>query len=346
MKAQTEGITGGQLRQDLTSGRWVVIATGRSKRPHDFAVKEKTYRKLPAYVENCPFCNLIEYPQEPDTLRLPDDVDKWQVHIFGNKYPAFTPHHEYKAWNVGPYRAIEATGYHEIMAPRQHNKTDADLTQKEMSLYLEALVLRYRELKVKPAVNYIQIIKNHGAEAGASVEHPHHQIFATPVLPIHVSEALHYSEQYAKKHNREVWEDLLKFELEDGARIVYTNEDFVVLCPFASRVPFEMWIIPRQHNPFFENISPKEREQLANALLTALKKLKKGLNDPPYNYYIHTAPCDDTGFVCDLSTFQHFRYHIEITPRISTFAGFELGTGMEINTALPEESARFLREVK
>lgn len=336
---------GGELRQDVTTGRWVVIATGRSKRHHDFATKKKIQKKLATYVRTCPFCNLIEYPQEPDVLRLPNDPDTWQVHIFGNKYPAFRPKKEFRAWNVGPYRAIEAVGYHEILAPKEHNKTDADLTQKEMALILEAFVLRYRALKTLPAVNYIQIIKNHGEEAGGSVEHPHHQIFATPVLPQQISSMLHHAENYALKNGRDVFQDLLDFELTDKSRLVYQNEHFVALCPYASRVPFEMWIVPKKLNPFFEQTGPQEREALADILINVLRRLKIGLKDPSYNYYIHSAPCDDTGFVCDLSTFQHFRWHIEITPRLTSFGGFELGTGVEINTASPEESAAFLRDV-
>jgi UDPglucose--hexose-1-phosphate uridylyltransferase len=336
---------GGEMRQDLTSGRWVVIATGRSKRPHEFAINKIAPKKLPSYVATCPFCNLIEFPQEPDVLRLPNDPDTWQVHIFPNKYPAFSSKHEFKAWNIGPYRALEAMGYHEILATREHHKEDAQLSTSEMSLYLEALTLRYRELRVKPSVNYIQIIKNHGSEAGGSVEHAHHQIFATPILPQYISEALHHAEAYAKKHKTSVFTTMLNFELEQGSRLVYQNDHFVAFCPFASRVPFEVWIFPRQAQPYFENIGPQEREALADAMIEVLSRMFKGLNDPPYNYYIHSAPCDDTGFVCNLSTFQHFSWHVEIVPRLSKLGGFEFGTGMEINTAMPEESASFLRNI-
>lgn len=332
-----------EMRQEIISGDWVVIAAGRSKRPDSYALAQTDTKPLPAYKETCPFCNTIEFPQAPDVLRLPNDPHNWQVRIFPNKYPAFMPGKEFRSWHVGPHRALEAVGYHELLAPRQHNKTDAQLTRPEMAMQIEALVMRYRQLKVEPSVNYIQIIKNVGAEAGASVEHPHHQIFTVPVLPNDVAKLFHGAEKYAKKHKRDVFTAILEFEREDRKRIIYENEYFTVFCPFASRVPFETWIMPNKPEPFFEEIGPQERDALADALCDIMKRLSKGLKNPPYNYYIHSAPCDDTGFVCDISAFQHFRWHIEILPRLSKFAGFELGTGIEINTAIPEESAAFLR---
>lgn len=335
----------GELRQDITTGEWVVIASGRSKRPDNFANERPTPKKPSRYLDTCPFCNLVEYPQRPDTLRLPDN-DQWQVHIFGNLYPAFAPKEEFRQWQVGPHRAIDAVGYHEILATRNHNQTDSSLTLKEHNLMLEALLLRYRQLKVQRSVNYIQIIKNHGAEAGGSLEHPHHQIFTVPILPSDVSRMLRGAEAYFKEHHTEVFETIIRFELETSERMVYENDDFVMFCPYASKVPFETWIVPRRANPFFEETKPSERQSLAEAMHAIFPRLYTGLHDPPYNYYIHSAPCDDTGFVCDRSTFQHFRWHIEILPRLSKFGGFELGTGLEINTTLPEEAADFLRNVK
>lgn len=338
-----EGTPHGELRQDLVSDDWVVIASGRSKRPDAYAEKKRLPKPLPAYQDTCVFCNTIEFKEDPDILRLPDDPDTWQVRIFNNKFPAFHKKNEFRSWQVGPYRALEAVGYHELLAPRGHNKTDAAVTRAEMAMQLEALVLRYRQLAQEQSVNYIQIIKNYGEQAGASIEHPHHQIFTVPILPNDVAKLLRGAESYAQKHKREVFADMLAYEKQEGTRIVYENEHFTVFCPFASRVPFEMWVMPNQPGPFFEHIGPAQREALSDAMCTVFQRLYALLNDPPYNYYIHSAPCDDTGFVCDLSTFQHFRWHIEILPRLSKFAGFELGTGIEINTAIPEESAAFLR---
>ncbi len=333
-----------ELRQNPITEKWVAIAPGRAKRPDSFGKEREKRQPLPKYKEDCVFCNLAKYPQEPDVLRLPDDPTHWQVHIFGNKYPAFMPNLEFKSWQEGPYRAVSSVGYHEILAPKYHNQDDGIVHRSVLELEIEALVLRYRQLKSSPSVNYIQIIKNHGKEAGGSVEHPHHQIFSIPVLPNDIAELLHGTERYAKKHGEKAFTIILDHEREVKKRIVFENDYFTAFCPYASRVPFETWILPRKSDPFFEDIGPEERAALAEAMQTVLGKMYTGLQDPPYNYYIHSAPCDETGFVCDRSQFEHFRWHIAILPRLSTAAGFELGTGVEINTVLPEEAAAFLRE--
>lgn len=336
----------GEIRKDITRDDWVVIATSRSKRPDNFAQERPKPQKIPTYKKDCPFCNLTKFPQSPDVLRLPNDPSTWQIHIFSNLYPAFSPRPEFRTWQTGPYQALDAVGFHELLATRHHHQEDHALTIKEHALVLEALWLRYRQLMVEPSVNYIQIIKNHGPEAGGSLEHPHHQIFTVPILPNDVSKMLYASENYYQKNHQVVFAAIETFEREQRERLVWENDHFLMFCPYASRVPFETWILPKRPNPFFEDIDPSERESLAAALQQLFRRLYYGLNDPPYNYYIHSAPCDDTGFVCNRETFRHFRWHIEVLPRLSKFGGFELGTGLEINTALPEESAKFLREVE
>ncbi len=338
-----------ELRQDITTGEWVVMAPGRARRPDSFRGERPVpglgyLKQWPRYKADCPFCALDKYPQEADVLRLPDDPERWQVHVFPNKYPAFKPAEEFRTWHVGPYPAIEAVGYHEVVAPRDHNAVDGLASEQQLLWQLEALWLRYRQLKVQRSVNYIQIIKNHGEAAGGSLEHPHHQIFTVPVLPEDVERMLKTAELYHQRHARDPFSVVLEYERAQGERIVFENKHFTAFCPFASRLPFAVWIMPRRANPYFEDSGPDERTALAEALRQVLGRLYVGLNDPPHNYYIHSAPCDDTGFVCDRATFQHFRWHIEVLPRLARLGGFEMGTGLEINPALPEESAAFLRE--
>jgi UDPglucose--hexose-1-phosphate uridylyltransferase len=334
----------GELRQDAITEKWVVVAAERAKRPDGFASGQAKASDLPKYKDDCPFCNLVKFPQEPDILRLPDDPDRWQVHIFSNKYPAFRPQDEFRTWNEGPHRATEAVGYHEVLATRYHNQFDGLLSITMLSLVFEALILRYRQLRTKPSVNYIQIIKNQGQEAGGSLEHPHHQIFTVPVLPSDIGDLLHGVQRFADKHNAKAFTIILGHERSEKTRVVWENELFTAFCPFASRVPFEVWVMPRKSNPFFDSIGPEEREALAEVMQQVLGRLYTGLNDPPYNYYILSAPCDETCFICDKSLFPNFRWHIEVLPRLSKFGGFELGTGLEINTTLPEEAAAYLRE--
>ncbi len=338
----------GEIRQDIVTGKWVIVARERADRPHDYRLKPE--RPVPGkrvkYEEGCPFCQLERFPQEPDVLRLPDHPDRWQLHVFPNKYPAFLPKDDFRTWRQGPYRAIESAGYHEILATRWHHKIDVVLSRQELALQLEALVLRFRQLKSKPSVNYIQIIKNHGEQSGASLAHPHHQLLTVPVLPSDVCDMLAGAERYARQHQREVFQTVADYELREGSRVVAQNEHFMSFCPYASRVPFEVWVMPKSPEPYFENCGPEMREAAAEVLVDALARIYQGLNDPSYNYYIHTAPCDEAGFTCGTKEFSHFRWHIEILPRLNVWGGFELGTGLEVTDTPPEEAAAFLREVK
>lgn len=334
----------GEMRQDIITGKWVVVAPGRTKRPHD-VVQERSLPTLPRFKKNCPFCELDKFPQEPDSVRLPDDPQHWQVHIFPNKYPAFFPADDFRSWHKGPYRVAEAVGYHDLLATRWHDEIDGRLTQQQWLWQLEALVLRYRQLRSKPSVNYIQIIKNYRPEAGQSLEHPHHQIFTVPVLPAKIAQLLQGAERYAKQHGQDGFSVMLEYERQSGERTIGENDHFTAFCPFASEVPFQICIMPRQPNPFFENIGPQERQALAQMMQHVMGRLYLGLKDPPYNYYIHSAPCDETGFVCSREQFEHFRWHIDIVPRLSPQGGFEIGTGLDINTTWPEASAVFLREL-
>lgn len=334
----------GEVRQDLVTGTWVVVATARAKRPDEYAAERRPPAPLPVYKEACPFCNLVAYPQAPDVLQLPADPEGWLVHVFPNKYPAFMPRQEFRAWQAGPYRAMEAVGYHEVLATRWHNQQEVNMTRRELTLQLEAVVMRYRQLAGKPSVNYIQVIKNFGERAGQSIQHPHLQILTTPVLPTAVHEQLLGAERYAQQHGVEVFGVMVDYERQQGARLVYENDAFVAFCPFASRVPFEVWVVPKQPEPYFQNVGPGEREQLADALGVVLRKLYHGLHDPPYNYWLFSAPCDDTGFVCNRESFKNWRWHIQILPRVVTWGGFEASTGLPITPARPEESAAFMRE--
>jgi len=336
----------GELRQDLVTGKWVVVATGRAKKPSSFLKERPKPKKPPKTVNDCPFCNLEKYPQAPDILRLPDDPDEWELHIFNNKYPAFNPTDDFRSWQNGPYRAMESVGYHELLATRHHNQIDALLSYRQMSLQIEALVSRYRQLKEKPSVSYIQIIKNHGEDAGASLEHPHHQIFTVPVVPSDIKDVMNGSLEYAADNGNEVFDTIIDFELKENVRTIYENDKFVAFCPYSSRVPFEIWIVPKEPNPYFENLSPKDREALSEVMVKVFASLYVGLNDPSYNYYILSAPCDDTSSVREHKGYKNFRWHIQVMPRLNTWGGFEMGTGLEITTALPEDSAAFLREQK
>ena len=343
-KKDKQALSVGELRQDFITGKWALVAAGRAKRPQHKPANQ-TPKKSVKYVNDCPFCNLIDHIQEPDVLRIPDDPDKWLFHIFENKYPALSPKVDFRTWGKGPYRVVESVGYHDLLATRWHNQHETNMSVSQIALELEALVLRYRQLKNEKSVSYIQILKNYGTAAGGSLEHPHYQIFTVPVIPSDVQDLLRGTDEYWDKNQRNAFDDLLKFEHETGERIIWENDYATVMTPFVPREPHEIWIMPREHEPDFGNLGPKQREKAAEAIWQALRRLHMAFDDPSYNLVIYTAPCDDEGWVGKPSSYQRFRWHIQILPRLNIWGGFELGTGLEIVAAVPEESAEALRQV-
>ncbi|MCG2809008.1 MAG: DUF4921 family protein, partial [Candidatus Portnoybacteria bacterium] len=195
---------------------------------------------------------------------------------------------------------------------------------------------RYLDLMNKKFIKYISIFHNHGREAGASVSHPHSQLLAIPVIDPDLRGSLDGAEAFYTSQGKCVYCTMLDWDIRDGRRVVYENEKFVVLCPFASQVAFETRIYPKEHQSYFERITESEKKLFADALRTALSKIHKGLNDPAYNFYIHTAPSDKANY-------DHYHWHLNIFPKTSTWAGFELGAGIEISTIEPEKAAEFLR---
>ncbi len=219
-----------------------------------------------------------------------------------------------------------------------HDRHLSDLPVETVRQVIDAYQERYLDLANEKLVNYVSVFHNHGLEAGASLAHPHSQIIALPVIDPDLNRSLSGSRQFFEVHKKGVHCTMLELDREDGRRIIYENEEFVVLVPFASRVAFEMRIYPKAHHAYFERIKDDEKNLLADALKVALGKIKKGLNDPAYNFFIHTAPADGKDY-------GHYHWHLEILPKTSTWAGFELGTGIQISTVEPEIAAEYLRKI-
>ncbi len=334
-----------ELRQDPITGKWVVIATRRAKRQGDLARVRAPRAPLPPYVDTCPLCNVERFPQAAPTLVHPRGR-QWKVRAFPNKFPAFVPGDRVHARTVGPFTVMDGVGFHEVIQVRPHNGTIATLPRGDLMAYISAWRERYRALMTKPSVAYIQLIENSGPESGGTLEHPHLQLFAVPVLPSdEVLDLLQGAEAYFTEHGRCALCDILAFERGARERVVWENERFTVLCPFASRVPSEEWVIPKLHSPGFETLVDSDLGAFAQALQQALGRLRRAYRDPAYNLYVYSAPCDTEGYVCDVDEFQHFHWHVQILPRMNVWGGFELATGLEIHSVLPEEAAAFLREL-
>lgn len=324
-----------ELRQDIITGDWVVIATGRGKRPEDFASsKRETVPENPEKI--CFFCYPEKTEQEKDVLMYKGADGDWSLRVIPNKYPALSRGARMKHFEEGPYFAMDGVGYHEVIITRDHKKQIALLDKLEVAEVIDAYQSRYIDLMNKKSVNYIEIFHNHGKEAGASISHPHSQLMTMPVISPYVEGELTGAERYYQMNKKCVFCTIIEWELERKKRIVFENDAFLVFCPFASRAAFETWIIPKNHKPYFERTSQDDKIMAGEALKTAIAKIYKALGDPAYNFYIHTSPCDGKDY-------PHFHWHLEIIPRTSIWAGLELSTGIEISTIAPEEAAGFLR---
>ena len=331
-----------ELRFDLVSKDWVVIATGRSRRPKEFKKTKKKTEIVPE--EGCPFCEIST--QEKPTLILNKGKkvnakkipEKWTTVSIPNKYPALIPYKDLEERKEGEfYQRMNAVGFHEVVVTRDHFKSLGQFKTSEVKELFEVYHQRYLDLMDKDFVNFVFIFHNHGPEAGASIFHPHSQIITTPLVDVDLKRALLRSEEYYKKTGDCIYCQMNEWERKAKKRIVFENKGFIVVCPFASKSAFQMIVSPKFHSPYFEQITEKEKQQLAEAFGAALRKLHKGLDDPAYNFYLHTAPCDG-------KKYPHYHWHWTILPKTAIWAGFELGAEMEISVIEPEKAAAYLRK--
>ncbi|MBI4992075.1 MAG: HIT domain-containing protein [Candidatus Harrisonbacteria bacterium] len=325
-----------QLRQDLVSGDWIVIAPGRAKRP--YAIIKKTEPRIGTPKRNCPFEDLQKTGQGRPILSYGNNND-WQLQVIENKYPAFVHQDVCSVISKnGPFSVSGADGHHDLVITRAHDKTLADLTLNEAQQVFESFRDRYLMLLNDPCVAYISIFFNWGLKAGASVYHPHYQIVAIPVVPPDVQHSLNGSGRYFGENKQCVHCVMMDWELRHRKRVIYQNEGAAVFVPFVSKEPFEFRVFPKKHLPYFENTLDVDLDYVVEALQKSLKKMKKNLKDPDYNFFIHTAP------IRDKEKYNHYHWHLEVIPKVTIRAGFELGTGVTINVVDPDEAADLLRK--
>lgn len=323
-----------ELRQDIVTGDWVVIATGRAKRPDEFARHDHEVNDVG--IEQCPFENPEASEQEKDVLIYASGDDQWTLRVFPNKFPAFSRGKTPKKLGEGPYFAMSGAGYHEVIVTRDHYNQLATMEVWQVAEALDAYQDRYLSLMKKKSVNYIQIFHNHGKTSGASLPHPHSQLMAIPVVSPYIQQELTGAERYFRSTRKRVYSVMAEYESETKTRVVYENDAFIAFCPFASRSAFEVWVMPKKSSPYFERLRDADKFLAAETLRSALFALYRGLGDPSYNFYLHTSPCDGKDY-------PHYGWHIEILPKTSVWAGFELSTGVEISAIEPEKAAEFLR---
>ncbi len=328
-----------ELRQNMATKEWVIIATERAKRPDHFidAKKTLTAETLQVFDANCPFCPGNE-EIELEIERTPF-VGPWQTRVVDNKFPALSRAGALTRTHQGVHRSISGVGYHEIVVEHPlHNTTLALMTPAEINYVLQTFYSRGWEIRRDGRIEQIILFKNHGEQAGATHFHPHSQIIGLPVVPGEIRHRIEEARRFFDDNGECVYCTMLRDELEVQTRIVATNDHFAAFVLYAAPSPFHIWILPRQHSISFLYAQPDELMALAQILSEVLRRLYIGLRDPSYNLVIRTAPTKEISN-------DYLHWYITLIPRLSRTAGFELGTGMFINSSLPEESAAFLRGV-
>ena len=328
-----------ELRQDPVSGDWVAIAAARAKRPHAFIEKGK--RTPLDAKKDCPFetlfpARILGYTRGGQEA----SDDDWWVQVIPNKYPAFTRGLCAVLHTAGPYVWREGVGFHEVVISRDHTRAIAGMSHDEVEQIVHIYQERARKMQKDDCVKYVSIFHNHGPGAGATVLHPHSQMIALPVIPPDVARSIRGSADYFHRRDACIHCEIIRYEREAGARLIYENDHCVALAPYASKTAFEMRIFPKKHRARFEETVAEERASAADALRVSLAKLSRGLKNPDYNFFFHTAPTVESH-----EPFSHYHWHIEIIPKTVIWAGFEIGTGIEISAIAPEDAASFLKDV-
>jgi UDPglucose--hexose-1-phosphate uridylyltransferase len=327
-----------ELRQNRFTKEWVVMATERAKRPEEMRLKRES-PPLAHYVATCPFCPGNEHLAPPEILRFSRADGQWTVRVVPNKYAALNREGE-PEWHIErSRRTIRGVGIHDVIIETpDHALTTALLPVEQVRTVLQCYLQRFRAVSDDPRVAHVTVFKNHGLRAGTSLEHPHSQLIGTPVISSQVRQRLYEALRHFDEFGECIFCAMIAEELAENKRVVLASEHFVAIEPFASATPFATALYPRRHMASFGDISERELADLAQVLRTVLAKLYLGLQDPDFNYTIRTAPAEAAGV-------KYYHWYLSVIPRLTRVAGFELGSGMFINTVLPEHATEFLRGV-
>jgi UDPglucose--hexose-1-phosphate uridylyltransferase len=341
-----------ELRQNPITKDWVIIAPERSKRPHQFMYGARRRREKRESKETaiCPFCPgnealsgeaVLTY-QQRGSSRSGAKSD-WTLRVVPNKFPALVQGEETSRITQGSrgfFIKMNGVGFHEVVIEHPgHLQTIATMPPEAVEGVISSYIDRYQALIKRPTVELITIFRNNGPRAGTSIRHPHSQIIASPVVPIHIRHVVEEAVRYFDTMGTCIYCNLIEQERVLEERVISETEHFIAIAPFFSRSPFEAWILPKTHRASFAKISPIERKDLAGILVDILSRLYHGLGDPDYNYMVHSAPYQE-----DPADYYH--WHIQILPKLSEVAGFELGSGIYLNSTTPEQCAQYLKDIE
>ena len=330
-----------ELRRDPVVGRWVIISTERAHRPTDF---RQVVPPMPPQLL-CPLCPGNEAQTPPEILAYrgsggEPNTAGWSLRVVPNKFPALQIEGDLGREGVGLYDRMNGVGAHEVIIESpDHKVTLAGLSEKQLEDVFWAYRDRILDLRKDSRLRYILIFKNHGAAAGATLEHTHSQLIALPIVPTFVTEEIEGCRAHYKDKERCIYCDIIRQEIADRSRVVGENAEFLSISPFAPRFPFELWVLPKKHTSYFEESQKFQFEALARIFSDALRRLDRALGTPPFNFILHTSPLHE-------KTSEFYHWHIEVMPKLMQVAGFEWGTGFYINPVPPEEAAAFLRDAE
>ncbi|MEL6821466.1 MAG: galactose-1-phosphate uridylyltransferase [Calditrichota bacterium] len=326
-----------ELRKDPVVNRWVLISTDRDQRPTDFIASKKEQIR-----NSSPFLPGNEAMTPPEILSLPRDRSPetpWTLRVVPNKYPAITNDGALKKISSGMFQALQGPGSHEVIieTPEDDRQT-SELSDSDIFNLMQTYAERICAHKANSGIEYVQIFKNQGPSAGATLKHAHSQLLALPHVPQMIIDEINGAADYYNKHKSCVYCDIIQQEKKSDTRVIFENEQFLVITPYASRFSHEIWILPKKHESHFETLSQTDMRLCAEAFKTALKKIDIALNKPDLNYVLHTAPVQS-------ETLEHYHWHWEILPRVTGIAGFELGSGIHINPTKPEDAAEQMKKI-
>lgn len=327
-----------ELRRDPIAGRWVIVDTDHPSKPEEFEHELHGWRG-----GVCPFCygNESLTPPEIEAIRDPHtgpNTSGWQVRVVPNKFPALQIEGDLDRRGLGIYDMSSGIGAHEVLIESPyHHKDLPDLLNNEIENVLNMLCRRATDLIKDKRFKYIMIFKNYGPSAGASLEHPHTQIIALPMVPKNPLEEIKGAQEYFDYRERCIFCDIIRQEMQEKERIVLENKYFLSFCPFVSRFPFEIWIMPKKHNAYFCHLPQEEIPALASIFKDTMAKVKKVFPSLAYNLMIHSAPINGDGGV------EGYHWHIEFTPKLTRVAGFEWGSGFYLVSTPPELAAQYLK---
>ncbi|MFA5410459.1 MAG: galactose-1-phosphate uridylyltransferase [Candidatus Omnitrophota bacterium] len=329
-----------EIRRDPIVARWVIVDTDHPNKPEDFEYEQ--------YIPKgglCPFCygNEAMTPPEVDSFRhhgTAPNTSGWQVRVVPNKFPALQIEGEIDRRGEGIYDLSNGVGAHEVLIETPyHDKDISDLLNEEVEKVIQMWCRRALDLVKDKRFKYIMLFRNYGKAAGASLEHPHTQIVALPMVPKNVAEEITGAYHYFEYRERCIFCDIIRQESQEKERIILENKYFISFCPFVSRFPFEIWIVPKKHSSYFCHMPHEEIPALASILRETIAKVKKVFVNLSYNFILHSSPVNGDGGV------EYYHWHIEFMPKLTRVAGFEWGTGFYLDSTSPELAAKYLKAV-